>query len=81
MSRTAHNPKIPSLGELDRSAGTLGRQLAQKLREAVKNGALKPGESLPSTRALAASLGVARGTVVEAFEQLIAEGFWSPCRA
>lgn len=75
MSRTAHNPKIPSLGELDRSAGGLGRQLAQKLREAVKNGALKPGESLPSTRTLAASLGVARGTVVEAFEQLIAEGF------
>lgn len=75
MSRTAHNPKIPSLGELDRSAGALGRQLAQKLRDAVKNGALKPGESLPSTRALAASLGVARGTVVEAFEQLIAEGF------
>ncbi|MFC4963464.1 PLP-dependent aminotransferase family protein [Alcaligenes sp. GCM10023179] len=75
MSRTAHNPKIPSLGELDRSAGGLGRQLAQKLREAVKNGALKPGEPLPSTRALAASLGVARGTVVEAFEQLIAEGF------
>lgn len=75
MSRTAHNPKIPSLGELDRSAGGLGRQLAQKLREAVKNGALKPSESLPSTRALAASLGVARGTVVEAFEQLIAEGF------
>ncbi|WP_199264790.1 PLP-dependent aminotransferase family protein [Alcaligenes faecalis] len=75
MSRTAHNPKIPSLGELDRSAGALGRQLAQKLRDAVKNGALKPGESLPSTRALATSLGVARGTVVEAFEQLIAEGF------
>lgn len=75
MPRTAHNPKIPSLGELDRSAGGLGRQLAQKLRDAIKQGALKPGESLPSTRALASSLGVARGTVVEAFEQLIAEGF------
>ncbi|GHC38633.1 GntR family transcriptional regulator [Alcaligenes pakistanensis] len=75
MPRTAHNPKIPSLGELDRRAGALGRQLAQKLRDAVKSGALKSGESLPSTRALASSLGVARGTVVEAFEQLIAEGF------
>lgn len=75
MSRTALNPKIPSLGELDRSAGSLGRQLAQKLREAIKGGALKAGDALPSTRALACSLGVARGTVVEAFEQLIAEGF------
>ena len=34
-----------------------------------------PGEPLPSTRALAGSLGIARGTVVEVFEQLIAEGF------
>ena len=75
MSRTANTPQIPALGELDRSAGALGRQLAQKLRDAIKSAALQPGESLPSTRALASSLGIARGTVVEAFEQLIAEGF------
>jgi GntR family transcriptional regulator/MocR family aminotransferase len=67
--------EIPSLGVLDRASGNLGRQLAQALREAVSRGDLKPGEALPSTRTLAASLRVARGTVIEAFEQLIAEGF------
>lgn len=75
MPRTAKTPHLPSVGELDRNAGTLVRQLAQKLRDAVKGGDLKPGELLPSTRALAKSLGVARATVVEAFAQLTAEGF------
>ena len=75
MARTAATPEIPSIGELDRTAGALGRQLAQKLRLAIKGGDLRPGEPLPSTRALAKSLAVARGTVIEAFEQLIAEGF------
>jgi len=75
MSRKPGTVEIPSLGMLDRAAGHLGRQLAQALRDAVNRGDLKPGEVLPSTRALAASLRVARGTVIEAFEQLIAEGF------
>lgn len=66
---------IPSLKALDRRAGHLGRQLAQRLRDAVATGELKPGERLPSTRTLAASLGVARGLVVEAFDQLRAEGY------
>ena len=75
MPRKPGIVEIPSLGMLDRAAGHLGRQLAQALRGAVRQGDLKPGEALPSTRALAASLRVARGTVIEAFEQLIAEGF------
>ncbi|MFM0738782.1 PLP-dependent aminotransferase family protein [Paraburkholderia xenovorans] len=75
MARKPEAVAVPSIGALDRSAGQLGRQLAQSLRDAVRRGDLKPGEVLPSTRTLAASLQVARGTVVEAFEQLIAEGF------
>jgi GntR family transcriptional regulator/MocR family aminotransferase len=66
---------IPSLKAIDHQAGQVGRQLAQRLREAIAAGELKPGERLPSTRTLAASLGVARGTVVEAFDQLTAEGY------
>ncbi len=62
-------------GTLDREAGNLSRQVAEALREAVRKGDLRPADALPSTRALAASLQVARGTVVEAYEQLIAEGF------
>ncbi len=66
---------MPSFGTLDREAGNLSRQVAEALREAVRKGDLRPADALPSTRALAASLQVARGTVVEAYEQLIAEGF------
>ncbi|MGY3583572.1 MocR-like pyridoxine biosynthesis transcription factor PdxR [Bradyrhizobium sp. USDA 4350] len=66
---------IPSLRAVDRAAGQVGRQIARALRAAIANGELKAGEYLPSTRALSASLGVARGTVTEAFEQLQAEGY------
>ncbi len=75
MGRTAKTVELPVLAPLNRAAGQLGRQLAQQLRVAIVQGALRPGEALPSSRLLAAALGVARGTVVEAFEQLIAEGF------
>ncbi len=66
---------IPSLGAIDRTAGGVGRQIAQALRAAIAKGELKAGELLPSTRALSGSLGVARGTVTEAFDQLRAEGY------
>jgi GntR family transcriptional regulator/MocR family aminotransferase len=66
---------LPALGTLDRARGGVGRQLAQGLRDAVERGDLCAGDPLPSTRALAAALGVARGTAVDAFEQLVAEGY------
>ncbi|MCO8384720.1 GntR family transcriptional regulator, partial [Burkholderia multivorans] len=75
MARTARIVDIPSLGALDRAAGDLSRQLAQALREAVRRGDVRPGDTLPSTRLLAASLQVARGTVVDAYAQLVSEGF------
>ena len=45
--------------------------LAEALRNAISRGELAAGERLPSTRALAESLGVSRGTVTEAYEQLM----------
>ena len=66
---------IPSLKLIDASAVPIGRQLIQCLRDAIAKGELKPGERLPSTRTLASSLGIARGTVVDAFDQLRAEGY------
>jgi len=45
------------------------------LREGVRAGRLRPGARLPSSRALAAQLGVSRGVVVEAYAQLAAEGW------
>jgi GntR family transcriptional regulator/MocR family aminotransferase len=61
---------------VDRSAETpLGHQVQEALRDAMRSGVLAPGERLPSTRVLADQLGVSRGLVVSAFEQLAAEGY------
>src|SRR4029453_12172760 len=50
-------------------------QLERHLREAVRSGRLRPGSALPSTRALATQLQISRGVVVEAYDQLAAEGY------
>ncbi|MGW1358608.1 GntR family transcriptional regulator, partial [Streptomyces chartreusis] len=52
-----------------------GRSLQAALREAVRSGRLVPGTRLPSSRDLAADLGVSRGLITEAYEQLTAEGY------
>lgn len=75
MPRKARVVDIPVIGELDRTAGNLSLQLARSLRKAIHKGELKAGDLLPSTRVLSSALNVARGTVLEAFEQLKAEGF------
>ncbi|WP_029192829.1 PLP-dependent aminotransferase family protein [Paenibacillus harenae] len=54
---------------------SLKRQIYQVLRDRILNGRLKAGETLPSTRELAAELKVSRNTVNEAYEMLIVEGF------
>ncbi|KQB86950.1 PLP-dependent aminotransferase family protein [Corynebacterium lowii] len=61
--------------EVDRSAGSLPRQITRQLRELIDAARLAPGDPVPSSRALAASLGVSRGTVVAAYEQLVGEGY------
>lgn len=49
--------------------------LESALRQAIRDGRLAPGQWLPSSRALAAQFQVARGTVVEVYSQLAAEGY------
>lgn len=56
-------------------SGPIHAQLEQELRTAIRTGRLAADTALPSTRALAAQLGVSRGVVVEAYEQLVAEGY------
>ena len=51
------------------------RQLEQELRGAIRGGRLMPDTALPSTRVLAEQLDLSRGVVVEAYEQLVAEGY------
>jgi GntR family transcriptional regulator / MocR family aminotransferase len=60
---------------LDRAAGKLEGQIHAAIRDRILDGRLRPGERLPSSRALAQSLEVARSTVVGGFERLRAEGF------
>ncbi|MCT1590700.1 MocR-like pyridoxine biosynthesis transcription factor PdxR [Kocuria palustris] len=50
-------------------------QLADGIRAQVASRALTAGDALPSTRLLASRLGVSRGTVVAAYDQLIGEGY------
>lgn len=52
-----------------------GRRIYDLLRTQIANGTLALGARAPSTRALAAELGVARTTVTAVYEQLAAEGF------
>jgi len=51
------------------------RQVYEQVRSAIHAGALKPGGRLPSSRDLALRLGVARASVVAAYDQLLAEGY------
>ncbi|HWJ82772.1 MAG TPA: PLP-dependent aminotransferase family protein [Nocardioides sp.] len=53
----------------------LGVQLSSQVRALVLAGTLAPGDRLPSTRALAADLGVARAVTEQAYDQLLAEGW------
>ncbi|MBT2586347.1 PLP-dependent aminotransferase family protein [Arthrobacter sp. ISL-95] len=62
--------------ELDRhSPSPLAAQVASQLRAAILSGVLQPNHTLPATRRLAMELGISRGVIVRAFEQLSGEGF------
>jgi GntR family transcriptional regulator/MocR family aminotransferase len=51
------------------------RQISDGLRRAILDGRLRPGQRIPSTRGLAADLGVSRLPVLSAYEQLLHEGY------
>jgi GntR family transcriptional regulator / MocR family aminotransferase len=53
----------------------LHQQLERTLRDAIRDGRLQAGALLPSSRGLAAELGVSRGVVTMAYDQLAAEGY------
>jgi GntR family transcriptional regulator / MocR family aminotransferase len=61
---------------LDPSAATpLYRQIYDRIRSAILSEILKPGDRVPSVRALALELGLGRGTVDMAYSLLVAEGY------
>jgi GntR family transcriptional regulator / MocR family aminotransferase len=62
---------------VDRSAPKpLYRQICDGFREAIAEGRLRGSQRLPSTRSLAAELGISRLPVLSAFDQLLAEGYF-----
>lgn len=77
MGRTRTNSSSAEdlLIELDHTGAPLHRQIEAAIRTGVQSGRLRRGASLPPTRTLAAALGVSRGVVVEAYQQLVAEGY------
>ena len=73
-TRTSSAPELPLA--IDRgSSEPIHRQLERGLRDAIRSGRLRRGAPVPSTRALATEVGVSRGIAVEAYEQLVAEGY------
>jgi GntR family transcriptional regulator/MocR family aminotransferase len=74
--RTNSRPAGDVLVHLTRDSGVaLHRQIEASIRDGIRAGRLRRGTSLPPTRSLADELGVSRGVVVEAYQQLIAEGY------
>ena len=64
----------------DREAGSMQRQLHDRLKRAILDGSLAPGSRLPGSRALAESLEISRNTVTATYEHLAAEGYVQPDR-
>jgi GntR family transcriptional regulator / MocR family aminotransferase len=62
---------------IDRNgAKPVHRQIYDSYREAIMQGNLRPGQKIPSTRLFAVELGVSRYPVIEAYAQLVAEGYF-----
>jgi GntR family transcriptional regulator/MocR family aminotransferase len=62
--------------KIDHSLGLSNeKQLENQIREAILTGRLQAGDRLPPTRTLAADMQIARNTVIQAYEQLLAEGY------
>lgn len=75
---TRHLQAHELLITIDRSRrASVGRQIEDQLREAIRAGRLHPGSELPSTRALADDLSVSRGVIERTYAQLSAEGYIS----
>jgi GntR family transcriptional regulator/MocR family aminotransferase len=68
--------KASHISPLDPTAAApFYRQIYDRFRNAIASGILKPGDRIPSARALTKELGLARGTIESAYSLLAAEGY------
>ncbi len=75
MSRPLLTPAASEIGIDRNDHEAIQSQIARQIRDFVLSGRLRPQAKLPSTRGMAEDLKVARATVVEAYEQLLSEGY------
>jgi GntR family transcriptional regulator / MocR family aminotransferase len=70
-------PAIFPIVRVDRKSATpLYRQLYEGFRDAILERRLRAGQQVPSTRALATELRISRFPLLNAYEQLVAEGYF-----
>ena len=75
MSRVNRNATLVTVPLDPTDTTPLFRQLYEEFRRRILDGTLPPGMRLPATRALADELRISRNTVLNAYEQLLAEGY------
>jgi DNA-binding GntR family transcriptional regulator len=76
MSQSIHRKARRPAITVDRgSLRPLYRQIYERVRHGIAHGSYQPGVRLPSARNLASELGIARGTVEDAYGLLTAEGY------
>ncbi len=77
-SKVVRNERLRKFGEevgdWAGGSGPLYRQLSAAIARTVERGAVEPGSRLPAERALSVALSVSRGTVIAAYDNLVAEG-------
>src|SRR6188508_1002528 len=73
MPRTARPVEL--VLDVAEGPAPLRHRLADAVVAELRSGRLRPGDALPSTRSLAASLALSRGPVVAAYDELAAAGF------
>ncbi len=67
---------LPMIAVDRKAPKPLHRQIYNVYRTAIADGSLRPGQRIPSTRVLASELGVSRSPVLNAYAQLLAEGYF-----
>src|SRR5499427_2416210 len=67
---------VPAIQVQERGSTSLYRQVYVGYRKAILDGSLRTGQRVPSTRVLAVELGISRMPVLDAYAQLLAEGYF-----
>jgi GntR family transcriptional regulator/MocR family aminotransferase len=74
--RKVANGLLPIISADRKSSKPLHRQIYETFRAAIANKNLRPGQRVPSSRTLANELGLSRTPVLNAYDQLVADGYF-----